>query len=67
MGCHPASRLLSSLTFKANQPEMGKVRSISRKTKEVMIPWQIQDSQPWEESARGTGNVHPPANPIQAK
>lgn len=50
-GHHPTPHLLSSLTFKANHPEMGKVTTISKKTKEVMIPWQIQDSQPWEESA----------------
>lgn len=52
-GHHPTPHLLSSLTFKANHPEMGKVTTISKKTKEVMIPWQIQDSQPWEESAGG--------------
>ena len=52
-GCHPTPRLLSSLTFKANHPEMGKVTTISKKTKEVIIPWQIQDRQPWEESAGG--------------
>lgn len=53
MGCYPAPRLLSSLTFKANHPEIGKVTTISKKTKEVIIPWQIQDNQPWEESTGG--------------
>lgn len=50
MDFHPTPALLFSLTFKANHPEMGKVTTISKKTKEVIIPWQIQDSQPWEES-----------------
>lgn len=52
-GLHPTPCLLPSLTFKANHPEMGKVTTISKKTKEVIIPWQIQDNQPWEESAGG--------------
>lgn len=50
MDFHPTPPLLFSLTFKANHPEMGKVTTISKKTKEVTIPWQIQDSQPWEDS-----------------
>lgn len=37
---HPAS-----LTFRANQPEMGKVSSSSKNPRKLMRPWQRQDGQ----------------------
>lgn len=43
--CHSSHCDPANLTFRANQPEMGKVISSSKNPRKLMRPWQRQEGQ----------------------